>query len=73
MSNENVTTEQRNEKVRAVLIAALKPLGPTEIARCIGEGWCGGRYPQSNCITPVCRRIGAVAVKGKYSLAKVAP
>lgn len=71
------TTEQRNEKVRAVLRNALKPMAPTEIARAICEEWCcyGGKAygAHSAAISPVLKRIGAVGVKGKWSLAKVAP
>lgn len=66
-----VTTEERNEKVRAVLLAATGPLGPTEIGRRIGEPWCCiGNHGMSAPVTPVLRRIGAAAVKGKYTLAK---
>lgn len=67
----NRQMSERDEKVRAVLAAATEPLGPTEIARRIGEHWCTikGRWPQSNVIVPVLRRIGAVAVaKGRYAL-----
>lgn len=61
---------ERDEKVRAVLMAATEPLGPTEIARRVGEPWCGsGNYWQSAPITPICRRIGARRVgNGKYTL-----
>lgn len=64
MSNE------RDEKVRAVLLAASEPIGPTEIARRIGEPWCCfGDYGTSAPITPICRRIGAIRVgNGKYTL-----
>lgn len=60
--------EVRNEKVRAVLRAATHPLGPTEIARRIGEKWCCDGYPLSSAIVPICRRIGAVGVNGQYTL-----
>lgn len=61
--------EERNEKVRAVLREALKPIGPSEIGKLIGEDWCCyGIYGLSAPITPICRRIGAVGVKGKWSL-----
>lgn len=63
--------QERNEKVRAVLRAALKPIGPTEIARSIGEPWCGSLgYPSSAAITPILKRIGAVRVvaAGKWAL-----
>ena len=64
-----MSKDNRDNKVRAILLAAAEPLGPTEIARRINEDWCGGgRYPSSSAITPVCRRIGAVASNGKYSL-----
>lgn len=59
----------RDNKVRAVLAAAEGPLGPTEIARQIGEAWCGGGnhgYPLSSAIVPVLRRIGAVKAEGLF-------
>jgi hypothetical protein len=63
------TAEERNEKVRKVLLAAPGPMGPTEIGRRIGESWCSyGNYGLSAAITPVCRRIGAVGEKGKWSM-----
>jgi hypothetical protein len=63
------TAEERNEKVRKVLLAAPGPMGPTEIGRRIGESWCCyGNYGISAAITPVCRRIGATGEKGKWSL-----
>jgi hypothetical protein len=63
------TAEERNEKVRAVLLTATSPLGPTEIGRRIGEPWsCYSGYGLSAAITPVCRRIGAIGEKGKWSL-----
>lgn len=63
-----VSTEQRNAKVGAVLAAADKPLGPTEIARRINEPWCmTEHYPQSSAIVPVLRRIGALGSGGRYS------
>ena len=71
--------ESRNDLVRAVLLAATEPLGPTEIARRVDQPWCvikGDGFPpfaQSAPITPILRRIGAVGFKGKYMLPKVAP
>lgn len=66
------SAEHRNEKVRAVLLAATEPLGPTAIAALIAEEWCcyGGlsSYGKSAAITPVARRIGATNTHGKYSL-----
>jgi hypothetical protein len=63
------SAEECNEKVRKVLLAALGPMGPTEIGRQIGESWCCYcNYGISAAITPVCRRIGAVGEKGKWSL-----
>jgi hypothetical protein len=63
------TADERNEKVRKVLLAASEPLGPTEIGRRIGGPWCCYRhYGLSAPITPVCRRIGATGEKGKWSL-----
>lgn len=60
---------ERDEKVRAVLQASSVMLGPTEIARRVNEPWCvPNRYPSSSAIVPVLRRIGAIAIKGKYRL-----
>ena len=63
-----VTTEQRNAKVLAVLKSTKAPLGPTEIARRINEPWCrvSGGYFKSSVIVPILRRIGAVGVSGQY-------
>ena len=67
-----VTAEERNNKVRAVLKDALRPMAPTEIARQICEEWCcyGGKASgaHSAAISPVLKRIGAVGGKGKWSL-----
>lgn len=64
-----MSKDDRDNKVRAVLEAAKEPLGPTEIARRIGEEWCspGGKneYPLSSAIVPVLRRIGAVKADGR--------
>ena len=65
--------DDRDEKVIAILRTSSLPLGPTEIARRIGEAWCGGlshQYPSSSAIMPVLRRIGAVKEDGvgRYSL-----
>lgn len=63
-----ISTEDRNAKVLAVLVASDKPLGPTEIARRINEPWCKNNdYFQSSVIVPVLRRIGAVSCGGRYS------
>jgi len=66
-----VSAEERKNKVRAVLLAATEPLGPSEIARRIGEPWCGMNgpfsYPSSAAIVPVLRRIDAVGLRGKYT------
>lgn len=71
MSAAKPSAEERNAKVRAVLLAATAPLGPSEIGRRIGEPWCCcGSWGMSAPITPICRRIGAVGVKGKYTLPK---
>lgn len=70
--------EARNELVRAVLLAATEPLGPTEIARRINQPWCVIKddgfpaFAMSAPITPILRRIGAIGIKGKYMLPKVA-
>jgi len=67
-----VIADERDAKVRAVLAASDKPIGPTAIARAIGESWCGGEpgdYPQSSAIVPVLRRIGAERIgTGQYVL-----
>ena len=63
--------EYRNQRVREVLLASGKVLGPTEIARRIDEDWCCGRYcvPSSAAIVPILRRIGAMRHPGGlYSL-----
>lgn len=66
------STEDRNAKVRAVLLAATEPIGPTEIARRINELWCkADSYFLSSSIAPVLKRIGAVRHNGgEYTLAK---
>lgn len=71
------TAEQRNDQVHAVLQAASEALGPTEIARRIDQLWCINvtsrtKYPQSSAVVPVLRRIGALTLKGKYWMPKVA-
>ncbi len=64
-------SQERDEKVRAVLRIANEPLSPSEIARRIKEPWCcDGGFGMSAPITPICKRIGAVGDKGKWSLAK---
>ena len=70
-----MSKDDRDNKVRAVLDAASEPLGPTEIARRIGDEWCmpgGAEYgiPMSSVIVPVLRRIGAVGDRGKYTIAR---
>jgi hypothetical protein len=71
------STEHRNNKVREVLRTALKPLGPTEIARLIDEPWCVGKiegsgsYPNASIIITVLRRIGIRMYRGKYWSAEV--
>jgi len=64
-----MSKDDRDNKVLAVLAAANEPLGPTEIARRIGEEWCfGGEYgyPSSSQIVPILRRIGAVKADGAF-------
>lgn len=69
--SEKVTAAERDAKVRAVLESATEPMGPSAIATRIGEPWCCyGSFGCSAPITPICRRIGAVGVKGKWSLPK---
>lgn len=68
-----ITAEDRNAKVLAMLAASDKPIGPTEIARLINEPWCKSQgYFQSSAIVPVLRRIGAVGAGGRYSSPAVA-
>lgn len=64
--------EYRNQRVREVLLASGKVLGPTEIARRIDEDWCK-QYgvPSSSAILPILKRIGAMRHPGGlYSLEK---
>lgn len=64
-----MSRDERDNKVLTILKTASEPLGPTEIARRINESWCvPNGYPLSSVITPVCRRIRAVAANAKYSL-----
>jgi len=67
-----VTAEERNSKVSTVLKEALRPMTPTDIARQICEDWCcfGGKASgaHSAAISPVLKRIGAVGIKGKWSM-----
>jgi len=67
-----MSTNDRDNQVRAVLATAEKPLGPTEIARRVGQAWCGGLpgdYGLSSAVVPVLRRIGATRVgTGQYIL-----
>ena len=69
----SMSKDDRDNKVRAVLEATSVALGPTEIARRIGEEWCmpGGAEcvcPMSSAIVPVLRRIGATGERGKYTM-----
>jgi hypothetical protein len=58
------TAEERNEKVRAVLKAAIAPMTPSQIAEQIKEDWCWSRWGSNTAaISPICKRIGAVAVR----------
>jgi hypothetical protein len=60
---------ERNERVRKVLMAAAFPMDAKEIGRRIGEPWCCyGREGMGESIKPVCKRIGAVEKKGKWTL-----
>lgn len=65
-----MSTDDKDSKVRAVLLASTAPLGPTEIARRIDEDCCAPKdsYPKSSAIVPILRRIGAQCEGGKYSL-----
>lgn len=73
---DTVAANTRNpldEKVLFVLRNATQPLGPTEIARRIGEPWCigDGDYPQSSAINPILKRIKAVRLgSGQYKMPK---
>lgn len=62
------TAKERNEQVLAVLAKAEGPLTPTEIAWRIKQPWCMcWDYPQSNKISLVLKRIGAISpVRGKW-------
>ena len=69
-----MTLDEKKRQVRAVLNSAEKPIGPTEIARRIGEWWCyshtaGTSYPQSSRIVPVLRKMKGVRRHkgGRYS------
>jgi len=71
------TAQEKNEQVLAVLRAATKPMGPTEIAIRIKQPWCcvwgfgpsPAVFGSSAVITPVLRRIGAVRHNGgKYTM-----
>ncbi len=63
---------ERDEKVRAVLRAAIGPMAPTAIAAQISESWCcwNGKPSgaHSAAISPILKRIGAVGAKGKWAL-----
>ena len=70
IQDENIANP-RDKQVIAILRSAPEPLGPTEIARRIGEPWClyDGGYPQSSAINPILKRIGAIRVgSGQYKL-----
>lgn len=76
VTHRQIDAEVRNEAVRAVLLAATGPLGPSHIGELVNEGWSCysrgrtiGRDGKSAAITPICRRIGAVGIKGKWALA----
>ncbi|QJD98627.1 hypothetical protein HH212_00040 [Massilia forsythiae] len=63
------TAAERNEKVRAVLLAAGEPLEPVEIAERIGEDWCRWNgMGMGSAVTPALRQIGAKNIKGKWAL-----
>ena len=65
-----MTADQRNAIVRAVLAHASEPMGPSDIARKVGQSWCVHEcnFPNSSAIVPVLRRIGAVRHSGgKYT------
>lgn len=62
---------RREEAVRCVLRSFTTPIGPTDIARQIGEPWCATSWgaAQSAPINPILKRIGAVRHKGgRYTL-----
>jgi len=63
------TAAERNEKVRAVLLAANAPLGPNEVAQQIGEDWCRWNgHGMGSEVLPALRAIGAKSHKGKWSM-----
>lgn len=75
VTSRQIDAEVRNEAVRAVLLDAIEPLGPSRIGELVNEGWSCyirgrtvGSAGKSAAITPICRRIGAVGIKGKWSL-----
>lgn len=72
MSRDEDKHNIRDMAVLAVLKNSNDALGPTEIARRIGEDWCfRDGYPQSNAINPILKRIGAVRESnGLYKLAE---
>ena len=64
-----MSKDDRDNKVHEILATATEALGPTEIARRIGEDWCGGGkfgYPLSSTIVPILRRIGAIKAEGQF-------
>lgn len=64
---------RREEAVRRVLLDSVSPIGPTDIARQIGEPWCCTSWgaAQSAPINPILKRIGAVRHKGgRYTIGR---
>ncbi len=72
MAGNDKGRNPRDEAVLVILQNAKEALGPTEIARRIGEDWCiRDSYPQSSAINPILKRIGAVREgNGRYKLAE---
>ena len=66
---DRITASEKDEKVRAVLNAATKPMSPSEIGMRIAEPWCTGAftkrfsYPSAAAISPSLKRIGAEKVR----------
>lgn len=59
------TQKERIEKIRKILESSPVPLGPTQIARQINEGWCIiGGTPQSNKICPMLKLMDDVKRNG---------
>lgn len=66
-------SEHRDAAVRRVLAEECAPMGPTQIAECIGEPWCtrgftSAPFALGSAVIPVLHRIGAVRNRGGWML-----